>query len=187
MKAAAISTAVLLLTLAGCGGGSGGDETATHAETGATAAQTTSGVTGKLPPGSVEPANPEEQAAEGPAATEANPGVPPVGPKANGELSGKAGSSARTAVADYVRSLNRHDARAVCGLLAPGALDLAVLPKRRGGCVRSLGASIGTPPRGGGPAWRKTTLGPRWDLPGSAVQSTLSKLRCGPPCRWLGP
>jgi hypothetical protein len=40
----------------------------------------------------------------------------------------------------------------------PGALQLGQLPKRRGGCRPSLAASIGTRPRGGGPAWRKTTL-----------------------------
>jgi hypothetical protein len=158
MKTAAISTAVLLVALAGCGGGSGKEHTTTHAETAVTPTVTGGAVTGKLPPGAVEPANPEEQAAEGPAATEANPGVPAIGPKARGELSGENGSAASATVAGYIRALDRHDAAAACALFARGSLDLTLLPKRRGGCVSSLRASIGTPPRGGGPAWRRTTL-----------------------------
>ena len=158
MKTASISMAVLVFALAGCGGGSGKDDTATQGKTGTAGTASAPVVTGELPPGAVEPANPEEEATEGPAATEANPGVPAVGPKASGELSGVDRAAVRSAVSDYIRSLDRHDARRACSLFAPGGLDLGLLPRPRGGCIPSLRASIGTPPRGGGPAWRKTTL-----------------------------
>ena len=115
-------------------------------------------VTGKLPPGAVEPADPAEEQAEGPAATEASPEAGAEGPEASGELSGEDRTTAVAAVSDYIRALDRHDAARVCALLMPGALNLGQLPKRRGGCRPSLAASIGTRPRGGGPAWRKTTL-----------------------------
>ena len=115
-------------------------------------------VTGKLPPGAVEPADPAEEQAEGPAATEASPEAGAEGPEASGELSGEDRTTAVAAVTEYIRALDRHDGARVCALLAPGALDLGALPRRRGGCTPSLRASIGTPPRGGGPAWRKTTL-----------------------------
>jgi ketosteroid isomerase-like protein len=157
MKTPAISIAVLVLALAGCGG-SGKDDTATHAEARKTGTATRPIATGTLPPGAVEPADPEEQSAEGPAATEASPGVSPVGPKASGELSGEDSSAVTAAVSDYIRSLDRHDARRVCSLFAPGTVDLSLLPKQRDGCVPSLRESIGTPPSGGAPAWRRTTL-----------------------------
>jgi hypothetical protein len=160
MKTASMVLAVLALALAGCGGGSGDDSTAA----GGTAATTTSGgvgqgaVTGKLPPGAVEPPNTTEEQAEGPAATEASPEAPAEGPRSSGELSGERRSTAVAAVSDYIRALDRHDAARVCALLVPGALEVSRLPVRRGGCRSSLGASIGSPPRGGAPAWRKTTL-----------------------------
>jgi hypothetical protein len=158
MRTPAILLTLVMLGVAGCGGGSGKEDTVTHSATASTSAPTGGVDTGKLPPGAVEPANPEEQAAAGPAATEASPGVPAGGPKATGELSGEDRSGVTATVADYIRALDRHDARRVCRIFAPGALDPGLLPKRRGGCVPSLRASIGMPPRGGGPAWRKTTL-----------------------------
>ncbi|HEX3292270.1 MAG TPA: hypothetical protein VHR38_00885 [Solirubrobacterales bacterium] len=158
MRTPAILLTLVVLGVAGCGGGSGKGNSTTQAAVPTTSGATAGVVTGKLPPGAVEPADPEEQAAEGPAATEANPGVPAVGPKASGELSGEDRSGATAAVADYIRALDRHDASHVCTIFAPGALDLGLLPKRRAGCVPSLRASIGTPPPGGGPAWRRTTL-----------------------------
>lgn len=150
--------AVLVFALAGCGGGSGNDDTTTHGHTGTAPTAVAPVVTGRLPPGAVEPADPGEEGAEGPAATEANPGVPAVGPKATGGLSGREGTAVTATVSDYIRSLDRHDARRACSLFAPSALDLRLLPRRRVGCTSSLRASIGTPPRGGGPAWRSTTL-----------------------------
>ena len=158
MRTGGILAALLLLGLAGCGGGSGREETTTRAASGATTTRTGPAVTGEPPPGAVEPAHSEEQGAEGPAATESNPGVPAVGPEARGELSGEEASAVTATVADYIRSLDRHDARRVCSLFLPAALDLALLPRRRGGCIRSLRASVGTAPGGGAPAWRKTTL-----------------------------
>lgn len=158
MRTGGILIAVAALALAGCGGGSGDGKTTTKAGGATTATASTGVVTGKLPPGAVEPADPAEEQAEGPAATEASPEAGAEGPEASGELSGEDRTTAVAAVTDYIRALDRHDGARVCALLLPGALNLGQLPKRRGGCRPSLAASIGTPPRGGGPAWRKTTL-----------------------------
>jgi hypothetical protein len=158
MRTGGIVIAVAALALAGCGGGSDDGKTTTKAGGATTATASTGVITGKLPPGAVEPADPAEEQAEGPAATEASPEAGAEGPEASGELSGEDRTTAVAAVTDYIRALDRHDGARVCALLAPGALDLGALPRRRGGCTPSLRASIGTPPRGGGPAWRKTTL-----------------------------
>ena len=158
MRTGGIVIAVAALAMAGCGGGSGDGKTTTKTGGAATATASTGVVTGKLPPGAVEPADPAEEQAEGPAATEASPEAGAEGPEASGELSGEDRTTAVAAVSDYIRALDRHDAARVCALLMPGALNLGQLPKRHGGCRPSLAASIGTAPRGGGPAWRKTTL-----------------------------
>jgi hypothetical protein len=158
MRTVVTLAALLALALAGCGGGSDDDDTTTRPAPAATNTQARGEVTGKLPPGAVEPTDPEEEQAAGPAATEASPEAQAEGPESTGELSGENRSGAVAAVSDYIRALDRHDAAGVCALLVPGALDLNRLPTRRGGCRASLRASIGTPPRGGAPAWRKTTL-----------------------------
>jgi hypothetical protein len=150
---------MILIALAGCGGGSGKTSATSAATPTVPTGQASGGVvTGKLPPGSVGPPDVQEEEEEGPAATEASPGETPVGPRASGDLSGGDSSAVTATVAAYIRALDRHDAAGACGSFAPGALDLGLLPKRRGGCVPSMRASIGTPPRGGAPAWRKTTL-----------------------------
>jgi hypothetical protein len=160
MKTAGIVAALVALALSGCGGGS--DKESTSAQTGtatATAMGTVQrGATNSLPPGAVEPPDTVEDQSAGPAATEASPEAPAEGPSSKGELSGESRSTAIAAVGDYIKALDRHDAARVCALLVPGALDLSELPVRRGGCRSSLAASIGTRPRDGGPAWRKTTL-----------------------------
>jgi hypothetical protein len=167
MRIGAILIALAALVLAGCGGGSGSSETAANTTIDHTVTGAPSEVTGKLPPGATSTAatntaagstDTAEEQAEGPAATEASPEAPPEGPKASGELSGGDRSAVTTVVADYIDALDHHDAARVCALLAPGSLDLNDLPKRRGGCRSSLRASIGTRPRGGGPAWRRTSL-----------------------------
>jgi hypothetical protein len=158
MRTAATLAALLALALAGCGGGSGDGDTTTRPATATTATQPAGPVTGKLPQGAVGPVDTHEEKEEGPAATEASPEAQPEGPKSSGELSGENRSAAAAAVGEYIRALDRHDAARVCALLLPGALDLSKLPARRGGCRPSLQASIGTRPRGGAPAWRKTTL-----------------------------
>jgi hypothetical protein len=155
--------AVVALALAGCGGGSGDSETAAEATSSTTSTEPAGEVTGKLPPGAVDTTHtPEEdegdEGDEGPASTEASPEVEAEGPESTGELSGEERSAAVATVSDYIRALDRHDAARVCALIAPGALDVSQLPKRRGGCRASLRGSIGTRPRGGAPAWRKTTL-----------------------------
>src|SRR5436190_5613213 len=158
VRTAVIVMALAALALAGCGGGSGKGDTAVSAPTATTITAAGGDVTGKLPAGAVGPTDTAEEADEGPAATEASPEASAEGPQAKGELSGGDQSAVAAAVGDYIEALDRHDAARVCALLEPGALDLSELPKRRGGCRPSLRASIGIPPRGGGPAWRRTAL-----------------------------
>jgi hypothetical protein len=145
------------IALAGCGG-SGSGATGTTAAAPATTTVARGPANGKLPPGAVGPIDTAEQAAEGPAATEASPEAPAEGPTATGDLSSSDQAAVTTAVSDYIAALDRHRAARVCALLEPGALDLGELPKVRGGCRSSLQASIGTPPRSGGPAWLRTAL-----------------------------
>jgi hypothetical protein len=144
--------------LAGCGGGNGGETSATTAS--APPATTVAKGPGKakLPPGAVGPVDTHEEATEGPAATEASPEAPAEGPAATGDLSGADRAAVTAVVSEYISALNRHRAARVCALLEPGALDPADLPRQRGGCRASLAASIGTRPRFGGPAWRRTAL-----------------------------
>ena len=134
MRTGGILIAMAALALAGLRGRVGRRQDR-HQGGGATTATASTGVvTGKLPPGAVEPADPAEEQAEGPAATEASPEAGAEGPEASGELSGEDRTTAVAAVSDYIRALDRHDAARVCALLAPGALDLGALPRRRGGC-----------------------------------------------------
>jgi hypothetical protein len=158
MRTAATAVTLVVLALAGCGGGSGDGDTAVEVPTAATTTAPAGEPTGKLPQGAVEPPDTTEEQAEGPAASEASPEAPAEGPSSSGGLSGEDRSTAVATVSDYIRALDRHDAARLCALLAPAALDLTRLPERRGGCRSSLRASIGTRPRGGAPAWRKTTL-----------------------------
>jgi hypothetical protein len=158
MRTAVISMAVLAVVLAGCGGGSDNDGTAAQATTATRTGGTAGEATGKLPSGAVAPPDTTEEQPERPAATEASPEAPAEGPSSSGELSGEDRTTAVAAVGAYIKALDRHHAASVCALLAPGALDLKRLPRQRGGCRSSLRASIGTRPRGGAPAWRKTTL-----------------------------
>jgi hypothetical protein len=160
MKPGAIVIVAAVLALGGCGG-SGGSDTGTATATGART--TTTGadggkVTGKLPQGAIGSADPAEEAAEGPAATEASPEAEANGPRSTGELAGADRSAATATVRDYIAALDRRDAGRVCVLIAPGGVDLGELPRQRGGCRRSLRASIGTAPSDGGPAWRRTQL-----------------------------
>ena len=141
MRKGGILIAMAALALAGCGGGSGDGKTTTKASGATTATGSTGVVTGKLPPGAVEPADPTEEQAEGSAATEASPEAGAEGPEASGELSGEDRTTAVAAVSDYIRALDRHDAARVCALLMPGALKLGQLPKLRAGCRPSLAAS----------------------------------------------
>jgi hypothetical protein len=166
MRTGAILAALAALAFAGCGGGSGDADT-TRTTSATTSTGSVGEVTGKLPPGATSSAatstaagstHTAEEQAEGPAATEASPEAPAQGPEASGELSPEDRTAVTAVVSDYIVALDRHDAARVCALLAPGSLDLSELPKRRGGCRSSLRASIGTRPRGGAPAWRRTAL-----------------------------
>jgi hypothetical protein len=150
--------AVLALSLGGCGGGSDEGDTVATGMTSDTTTHPETEATGGAPPDAREPSDEAEHEAQGPAVTEASPEAPAQGPAASGDLSDDDEAAVAAVVRDYITALNRHDGARVCALLLPGALDLSELPKRRGGCRPSLRASIGTPPRGGGPAWRKTKL-----------------------------
>jgi hypothetical protein len=158
MKLGAILVATAALALAGCGGSGGGE---THAAQTATRSVATPGggtVTAKLPPGAVGPVDTAEEAAEGPAATEASPESSANGPRSTGEVPDADRSAVTAAVSEYVAALNAHDVTRVCALIAPGGLPLSDLPKQRGGCRSSLRASIGLRPADGGPAWRRTNI-----------------------------
>jgi hypothetical protein len=147
------------LALAGCGGSGGGTtEAGSTAGTTTKAAESSDGVSGKLPPGAVAPTDTTEETEEGPAANEASPEASASGPGSSGELPSADRAAVTAAVRDYIAALDRHDAAGVCGLLAPGSLNPSQLPKPRRGCRSSLRASIGTRPRSGGPAWRRTSL-----------------------------
>jgi hypothetical protein len=155
-----VAVAALLACLgpAACGG-SGGDSGSSAAMAPPAAQQQPTGkIKEKLPPGAVGPTDTAEEAAEGPAATEASPEAPAEGPSATGDLSGSDQAAVTSAVSAYVQGLDRHDAGEVCSLLAPHVLDLGQLPRRRGGCQGSLRASIGSRPPDGGPAWRRTAV-----------------------------
>jgi hypothetical protein len=147
MKRTALVIAALL-ALAGCGG-SDDDER--------------SGDVGSSPVAAPERAEPGERTqsvATNPqtgAAGEASPEASAAGPE-TGELSEGDEQAVRASVMAYVDALNRRDPEAVCSRFAPGALRLRELPTRRGGCVGSVGASLGSRPPRGAPAWGRTRL-----------------------------
>lgn len=151
-------TIAAVLLLGGCGGGDEGGRTTTATVTGGAATSAGGAGTGQLPPGAVGPAKTAEQAAEGPAATEASPEAPAGGPSSTGELPGADSAAVASAVRSYVAALDHRAAGRVCTLIASGGIDLGELPRRRGSCRASLRASIGSRPRGGGPAWRRTQV-----------------------------
>jgi hypothetical protein len=99
---------------------------------------------------------PDSEELEG-AAGEAAPEAPAVGPE-TGELPGSDEEAVTRTVRSYIDGLARRDARLVCGLFEPGDLLLRELPVRRGGCARSLAASIGHRRPGGTPVWKRTTI-----------------------------
>lgn len=158
MKLGAILIAAAALALAGCGGSGGGDTQAASTATRSVGTPSGGTATAKLPPGAVRPVDTTEQAAEGPAATEASPESPANGPESTGEVPDADRPAVTAAVSEYVAALDAHDAARVCALIAPGGLPLSDLPKRTGGCRSSLRASIGLRPADGGPAWRRTEI-----------------------------
>jgi hypothetical protein len=160
MKLAALAMAATALAVGGCGGSGGSDHATTAASTATAAGSAGVGATvkGKLPPGAVGPVDTAEEAAEGPAATEASPEAPAEGPSSTGDLADADRSAVTAVVRDYIAALDGHDAATLCTLIAPGGLPLSDLPRRRGGCHPSLAASIGSRPADGGPAWLRTRL-----------------------------
>src|SRR3954452_15585641 len=100
MKPGVIAIVAAALALGGCGG-SGGSDTRTAAVTGTSTTTTDADggkVTGKIPAGAGGPADPAEEAAEGPAATEASPEAEANGPRSTGELAGADRSAATATV-----------------------------------------------------------------------------------------
>ena len=61
------------------------------------------------------------------------------------------------AVRRYVAAVDRHDGRAVCAALVPGALQALRFPVRPVACGRALSTAIGHATRGG-PAWKRTRI-----------------------------
>jgi hypothetical protein len=160
MKFVWIALAAAALGLAGCGGG-GGDHGTTGVATstaGGGAPTRTTKVEGRLPPGAVGPVDTAEEAAEGPAATEASPESPAAGPQSTGDLSDGDRAAVTAVVTRYIGALDHHNGAGVCARTEPSALPLGDLPRRRGGCRSSLQASIGVRPADGGPAWRRTEI-----------------------------
>jgi hypothetical protein len=102
----------------------------------------------------------QDAAIEGPAATEAAPEAKPSPEPGGkpGELSPSARAQVTAAVNSYIAALDAHDATALCGMFEPGALKLGELPRRGGGCVASLRASIGYRRPGGLPQWKNTRI-----------------------------
>jgi hypothetical protein len=144
MKLGAIAM-IAALALAGCGGSGSSDSSGTGATTVSATSPTAVGsgkVTGKLPAGAVGPVDTHEEAAEGPAATEASPESPANGPASTGDLNGADQAAAEAVVRSYVLALDQRNAARVCALIV------------RGGC----GAKIGSRPANGGPAWRRTQI-----------------------------
>jgi hypothetical protein len=147
--AAAVGAVIAVTALSACGGGDDDDgsaATATVIETGPAA----------LPPEATETHSEEPEEEAGPAG-EASPEAPATGPE-TGELDAIEEEAVAETVRSYIDALNRHQARVVCELFEPGALPLSELPVRRGGCARSLAASIGHRPPGGTPAWKRTRI-----------------------------
>jgi hypothetical protein len=144
MKLGAIAM-IAALALAGCGGSGSSDSSETEAATVSATSSTAVGsgdVSGKLPPGAIGPVDTQEEAAEGPAATEASPESPANGPESTGDLTGTDRAAAEAVVRRYVMALDQRNAARVCALIV------------RGGCR----AKIGVRPAGGGPAWRRTQI-----------------------------
>jgi hypothetical protein len=81
----------------------------------------------------------------------------PQGPAESGDADPRVTAAERAAAAtvrEYVAALDARDARRVCALLAPGALDEVRLPVHRGDACLSLGASIGYRDPRGLPVWQ---------------------------------
>ena len=75
-----------------------------------------------------------------------------------GERRGDLVAAAQRGTRAYIRALNTHDGRVVCGVLGPGALDGVRLPEPRESCPEALSASIGHVEKGGYPEWTRTKL-----------------------------
>jgi hypothetical protein len=146
-----IAAGVLLVALVA--GGCGGDDE--ERESGTVGSRPTTGAAPGDSPGAEVPEAADID--QGGAAGQASPEAPATGPE-TGELSDPDEEGVARVVRAYVTALNGRDAAAACAVFAPGAIRIAELPARRGGCVRSLRASIGTRPSGGGPAWQRTRI-----------------------------
>ena len=138
-----------MLTAPGCGGSD--DDTGSIADLSVSTIAPGHSKTAQ-PPAAVPTSDPDH----GGAAGEASPEAAAEGPE-TGELSGADQQAVSRVMSAYVDALNRRDAAVVCSSFA-AAIRLSELPRRHGGCVGSVGASLGSRPPGGGPAWRRTRI-----------------------------
>jgi hypothetical protein len=67
-------------------------------------------------------------------------------------------AAARSAVRDYIASVDARSGGRLCREMAPGALANLAVPKHQGSCAASLAASIGYRDPRGYPIWRHTRL-----------------------------
>ena len=160
MRTGGILIAMAALALAGCGGGSGDGKTDHSRRVAPPATASTGVVTGKLPPGAVEPADPAGGAGGGPGRHRGEPGGGAEGPEPPASSPERTGPRRSAAVSDYIRALDRHDAARVCAPARPGrARPQARCRGGGGGCRPSLpGVDRDAAREAAVPAWRKTTL-----------------------------
>jgi hypothetical protein len=127
------------LAQAGCGGGSAGPRSAGEST-------------------ATRDGNPT---ATSPARSQAGETAAPAGSRTGGDPYSEAARSSEAAliasVRAYVGAIDARDGRAVCKLLAPGALRGFRLPRGGPGCAGAVSASLGYSIPGG-PAWRRTEI-----------------------------
>jgi hypothetical protein len=100
-----------------------------------------------------------EDAALGPAATEAAPEAQPAFTGEEKELPPGDAEAVEQATREYVAAINAGNGIAVCARMRPLAVPLRDLPRRRGGdCALSVRDSIGFRRPGGIPWWRETEV-----------------------------
>lgn len=105
----------------------------------------------------------EGRGVEGDPAPQADPDPDPKPDEVKEGPSGPAPETAseRAAAATaraYVRALDARDGAAVCGLFAPGALDMLEFPRERGSCAATVEASLGYADPRGLPVWERSEL-----------------------------
>jgi ketosteroid isomerase-like protein len=96
-----------------------------------------------------------------PAANEASPEAPPAEPSGGTDLAESDEAAVREATDAYIAALNAHEGERVCESFVEESVLLVELPpgaQTGTDCAKAVGAAIGRAPRGGAPAWRRTTI-----------------------------